>query len=166
MEQEQNPEIIEQEKPSVDGLTKFVASGIYTGYAPAASGTFGSLAACAFFFIPNFTSVYVIIPATILLFIIGGRVADKMEKVYGQDPSQVTIDEFVGMWISVWFIPFSFLNFGLAFVIFRILDILKPYPAAEFDKRSGGWNIMLDDVIAGIYTNVIIQLALRINLFF
>lgn len=150
---------------SIGFFTKFIGSGFLTGYIPAASGTFGSLAGMAFFLLPDFRDMFVLIPATVLFFIVGGIIAGKMEKIYGQDPGEVTVDEVVGMWISVWFVPFSYLNFGLAFVIFRVLDILKPYPAGEIDKKPGGWNIMLDDVIAGLYTNVIIQLSLRINLF-
>ena len=69
------------------------------------------------------------------------------------------------MWISLWFIPFSLLNLSIAFIIFRVLDILKPYPAGEIDKKPGGWNIMLDDVVAGIYTNIILQVALRVTIF-
>ena len=84
-----------------------------------------------------------------------------MEQQYGQDPSVVTIDEVVGMFISLWFVEPTYLNLGLAFLIFRILDILKPYPAQIFDLRKGGWNIMLDDVVAGVYTNIIIQISLR-----
>ncbi|MCK9407693.1 MAG: phosphatidylglycerophosphatase A [Bacteroidetes bacterium] len=163
MEQPQNN--IENQKSQISFLTKIIGSGFFTGYAPVASGTFGSLAGLAFFLIPSFSLPQILIPATIVLFYIGGRIAESMEKIYGQDPAEVTVDEIVGMWISLWFIPFSYLNYALAFIIFRILDILKPYPAAEFDKKSGGWNIMLDDVIAGMYTNIIIQIALRINLF-
>lgn len=155
----------EEPQKSVGLLTKIIGSGFYTGFAPAASGTFGSMAGLAFIFIPGFGLPQVIIPATLVLFYIGGRAAESMEQVYGQDPSEVTVDEIVGMWISLWFVPFTWLNIALAFLIFRVLDILKPYPAGEFDKRSGGWNIMLDDVIAGMYTNIIIQIALRVNLF-
>jgi phosphatidylglycerophosphatase A len=162
---EQTPNESQTEKPKLDFLTKVIGSGFFTGYAPVASGTVGSAIALMFFFIPNFNSLYSIIPATIILFVIGGFAAEKMEKVYGQDPSVVTVDEIVGMWLSLWFIQVTLLNIFLAFIIFRILDILKPYPAGEFDKRSGGWNIMLDDVIAGLYTNVILQVAFRITLF-
>lgn len=162
---EQTPNESQTEKPKLDFITRIIGSGFFTGYAPAATGTVGSIAALLFFLIPNFSSIYSIIPSTIILFVIGGLAADKMEKVYGQDPGVVTVDEFVGMWLSMWFIPVTYLNVGLAFIIFRILDILKPYPAGEFDKRSGGWNIMLDDVIAGLYTNVILQVAFRISLF-
>lgn len=162
---EQTPNESQTEKPKLDFITRIIGSGFFTGYVPAATGTVGSIVALLFFLIPNFSSFYSIIPSTIILFIIGGFAADKMEKVYGQDPGVVTVDEFVGMWLSMWFIPVTYLNIGLAFIIFRILDILKPYPAGEFDKRSGGWNIMLDDVIAGLYTNVILQVAFRIALF-
>ncbi len=161
----QTPNESQTEKPKLDFVTRFIGSGFFTGYAPVASGTVGSAIALVFFLIPNFSSLYSIIPATIILFVIGGFVADKMEKVYGQDPSVVTVDEIVGMWLSLWLIQITILNVVLAFIIFRILDILKPYPAGEFDKRSGGWNIMLDDVIAGLYTNVILQVASRISLF-
>jgi phosphatidylglycerophosphatase A len=162
---EQTPNESQTDKPKLDLLTKIIGSGFFTGYAPIASGTVGSAVALLFFLIPNFSSVYSIIPSTVVLFVIGGLAAQKMENIYGQDPSVVTVDEFVGMWLSLWFIPVTVLNIGLAFVIFRILDILKPYPAGEFDKRSGGWNIMLDDVVAGLYTNVILQVAFRITLF-
>lgn len=162
---EQTPNESQTEKSKLDFVTKFIGSGFFTGYSPIASGTVGSAIALLFFLIPNFSSLYSIIPATIILFVIGGFVADKMEKAYGQDPSVVTVDEIVGMWLSLWFIQITILNVFLAFLIFRILDILKPYPAGEFDKRSGGWNIMLDDVIAGLYTNVILQVAFRISLF-
>jgi phosphatidylglycerophosphatase A len=161
---EQKPNETQTEKPTLDFFTRVIGSGFFTGYAPAASGTVGSALALAFFLIPNFASLYSIVPATIILFVIGGFAADKMEKIYGQDPSIVTVDEIVGMWLSMWFIPVTLLNILLAFVIFRILDILKPYPAGDIDKQTGGWNIMLDDVIAGLYTNVILQLSFRITL--
>lgn len=150
---------------SADFMTKFIGTGFFSGYFPKAPGTAGSALGLACIFIPGFRDPFTIIPATIILFLIGGLAAEKMEKIYGQDPSIVTVDEIVGMWLSLWFIPFSYINIFLAFIIFRALDILKPYPAAIFDKRSGGWNIMLDDVVAGIYTNIIIQIALRINFF-
>lgn len=158
---EQTPNEVQAEKPQVNFILKFIGSGFFTGYAPFASGTVGSAIGLAFFLIPNFHTPFILIPATALLFFVGGLAAEKMEKVYGQDPSVVTVDEIVGMWISMWFIPPTYLNLGIAFLIFRILDILKPYPAQEIDKKKGGWNIMLDDVIAGIYTNIIIQVAIR-----
>jgi phosphatidylglycerophosphatase A len=152
---------IEIKKPEIGFFTKLLGSGFMTGYAPYATGTVASAAALLLFLIPGFELPAVIIPATIVLFVLGGRAADSMEQHFGQDPSVVTIDEIVGMLISLWFIEPTLLNIGLAFLIFRILDILKPYPAQIFDSRKGGWNIMLDDVVAGVYTNIIIQISLR-----
>lgn len=163
MEQQQNNSSSDQQK--LNFIDTIIGTGFFTGYVPAAAGTFGSLVAAAFFFLPTFSDPYILIPSTIVLFIIGGIVAGRMEKIHGQDPSIVTVDEFVGMWISMWYIPFSLLNLALAFVVFRVLDILKPYPAADIDKKSGGWNIMLDDVIAGFYTNIILQIAFRVTIF-
>ncbi len=163
MDEQQKNNIPEEIR--VDVFTRFVATGFFSGYIPKAPGTAGSMVAVAFFLIPGFSNIWKLIPASILLFCIGGLVADKMEKKFGQDPSIVTVDEIVGMWISMWFIPFTYVNLLLAFIIFRVLDILKPYPAGIIDQRPGGWNIMLDDVVAALYTNAIIQVALRINIF-
>lgn len=142
--------------------TRFIGSGFFSGYSPVASGTAGSAVAVLFFLIPGFHTPEILLPVTLLTFILGGAAADKLEKIYGQDPAIVTIDEIVGMWISLWFVPITWINVALAFLIFRILDILKPFPAQYFDSKRGGWNIMLDDVIAGIYTNIIIHVSLRI----
>ena len=140
---------------------KFIGTGLFSGYSPVASGTAGSAVALLFFLIPQFSNLIVLIPTIIIAFVLGGIAAEKLEKLYGQDPKQVTIDEVVGMWISMIGLALTWQNILAAFLIFRILDILKPYPAAYFDKKSGGWNIMLDDVIAGIYTNLILQIAIR-----
>lgn len=151
----------ENKKTEIGLFTKLLGSGLMTGYAPYATGTVASAAALLLFLIPGFDLPEFIIPITIVLFVLGGKAAESMEQHYGQDPAVVTIDEMVGMLISLWFIEPTLLNIGLAFLIFRILDILKPYPAQYFDSRKGGWNIMLDDVVAGVYTNIIIQISLR-----
>lgn len=143
----------------------FVGSGFFSGYSPFASGTVGSAVALLFLLIPGFGNIMILAPVTIFFFFIGGLAADKMEKVYGQDPSIVTIDEVVGMWLSIFFLPHTPIFLGTAFLIFRILDILKPYPAGEIDKKNGGWNIMFDDIIAGLYTNVIIQIVVHFPTF-
>lgn len=158
---EQNQSENKEQTQSVSFVVKFFATGFFSGYAPFASGTVSSAVGLLFLLIPGFSVHLFIIPATIVFFIIGGFVSGKMEQQFGQDPSIVTIDEIVGMWLSLWFVPMTYMNVALAFFIFRILDVLKPYPAGDFDKRRGGWNIMLDDVVAGLYTNIIIQIALR-----
>ena len=151
----------EESSGSIPPFLKIIGSGFYSGYSPFASGTVGSLIALFFFLIPGFHHFYNLIPAILIGLSVGGIAADRFEKVYGPDPKQVTIDEVVGMWISLLSLPLSLPMVVAAFLIFRILDILKPYPANHFDNKPGGWNIMWDDVIAGIYTNVILQIAFR-----
>lgn len=151
---------IDHRAPAPDLITRFIATGFFSGYVPKAPGTAGSFVAALFFLIPGFHQPIVLFPLTVLFFAIGGVTAGKMEQHLGQDPSIVTVDEVVGMWMSLWFVPFTLVNLAIAFIVFRVLDILKPYPAGVIDSRPGGWNIMLDDVIAALYTNFILQAAI------
>lgn len=138
---------------------KIIGSGFFTGFIPIASGTFGSLIAILIYLIPGFENYYVIIPSTLILLLYGVYVSGKFEKQYGKDPSQCTVDEVVGTWISLILLPKKFLVILSAFLLWRLLDIVKPFPARDSEKISGGLGIMLDDVISGIYTLIIIHLT-------
>ena len=137
---------------------KIIGSGLFTGYIPVASGTFGSLIAIFIYWIPGFEKLHIILPAIVILFIYGVYVSSKFEKVYGKDPSQCTVDEVVGTWISLIAIPKSILLTLTSFFIWRALDIIKPFPARSSEKIPGGWGIMVDDIIAGFYSLIIIHL--------
>jgi phosphatidylglycerophosphatase A len=139
---------------------KVIGSGLFTGYIPFASGTFGSLIATLVYFIPGFEKLYVIIPAIILLFLYGVFVASKFEKVYGKDPSECTVDEVVGTWIALIALPKTILIALTSFLIWRILDIIKPSPARESENLKSGWGIMMDDVVSGFYTLIILHLII------
>ncbi|MEK6755533.1 MAG: phosphatidylglycerophosphatase A, partial [Bacteroidota bacterium] len=139
-------------------MTKAFASGLFSGYLPAATGTFGTLVGLAIYLIPGFENIYVLLPACLIVFLLGIRASRAMEKVYGHDPAEVTIDEVLGMWVSLLFLPKSMPIAGFAFFLFRLLDIFKPFPAKRLDQKRGGFGVMADDVISGIYTNVILQL--------
>ncbi len=141
---------------------RFIATGFFSGYAPFAPGTVGSAAALLFFLIPVFSRPEVLLPATLLIFILGGFAAEAAERLLGQDPSPVTIDEVAGMWLSLWFVPLTVTTVTAGFLLFRLFDIIKPFPASYFDNKSGGWNIMLDDVMAALYTNFALQIIIRI----
>ena len=146
-------------------LVKAFGSGLFSGYSPIASGTVGSLVGLAFYAIPNFETPPVIISVSFLVFILGIKAADLMEKRYGHDPAEVTIDEVLGMWVSLLFLPKSLVVAGSAFFIFRIMDIVKPWPARKFDSAKGGFGVMMDDAVAGFYTNVALHILLRIGIF-
>jgi phosphatidylglycerophosphatase A len=141
---------------------KLFASGLYTGYVPAASGTLGSAVAVAFYFIPGFESPVILSFILLLVFGLGVKASSIMEKRYGHDPAEVTIDEVVGMWITLFFLPKTLLVVLTAFFVFRFFDIVKPFPARTFDTMHGGFGIMMDDVVSGIYANITMQIVLLI----
>jgi len=96
--------------------------------------------------------------AIVLFFLYGVIVGDEFEKAYGKDPRQCTVDEVVGMWISLLFLPKSLIISGIAFIIWRAFDIFKPFPADRMEKLNGGLGIMLDDVVSAVYSTIIMNL--------
>ena len=143
-------------------LKKFkyiIATGFGVGYFPLIPGSAGSLFALLLFvFIPLNAYIWLII--SIFMFFIGIWTSGVVEKDKGNDPGIVVIDEYVGQWISLLFLPRILWIFVAGFIIFRILDIIKPFPAADLEEIEGGSGIMLDDIIAGIYTNIALHLIL------
>jgi len=85
-----------------------------------------------------------------------------LEKKWGKDPSRIVVDEVVGMSFSLIFLPKTYLIWGTAFLIFRFFDIVKPYPLKKFEKLKGGWGIMIDDLGAGIYTSIFVNIFVRL----
>jgi phosphatidylglycerophosphatase A len=152
------------DQPTVGFFPKAFASGLFSGYSPIASGTVGSAVGLAIYWIPGFENPVLMAAVCVLVFALGVRTSGEMEKVYGHDPSEVTIDEVLGMWISLILLPKSILISAVGFFMFRILDIFKPYPAGLFDKLHGGKAIMLDDVISALYTNLLLQAAVAIHI--
>lgn len=154
----------EKEKLNLaDKLKLFFATGFLTGYFPFASGTVASfLAVLIYLLIPGFEEPYILIFMILLFTVIGIFVSDFAEKIYGFDPSEVVIDEIVGMWITLLFVPKTFVITAIGFMLFRILDIIKPFPARQSQDLKGGIGIMLDDIISGFYSLVILHLILII----
>lgn len=147
-------------------IQKFLGSGFYTGYIPFASGTFASLAALLIYYIPGFEDPVIIIPAIILFLLYGIDVGTVFEKDYGKDPTECTIDEIVGMWISLLFLPKIWYISLTAFFVWRLMDIIKPYPARKLESLKGGMGIMIDDVIAAIYSLIFMHLLYQIYNFY
>ncbi len=140
----------------------FFATGCYTGRIPFAPGTFGTL----FGLIPCFFFSKIILPAAILLSVIfifiSIFIAGSAEKILKQkDPGCIVIDEVAGIIVTFLGIQFNFLSVVAGFVIFRILDIWKPFPIGSVEKKlSGGTGIVLDDVVAGIIGNFCLRIFL------
>jgi phosphatidylglycerophosphatase A len=135
---------------------QFLVSGFFTGLSPIASGTVGSAVAALVYFVPWGDNFFVLLVLAAIAFAIGMMYADEAERVIGNDPSFVTIDEFAGQWIALAspFVIFHPYWAVLSFFVFRAFDIAKIWPASYFDRQHGAKGIMVDDVIAGIYANI------------
>lgn len=144
-------------------LHKLICTGMGLGLIPLAPGTFGALGGLATGYLikqcTNQPNVYIII-LIIFFTLIGVYSSNKIIPEWGKDPSRVVIDEVVGMWISMLFIPNNIIIMLTAFILFRLFDIYKPFFIRKFEALPRGWGIMLDDVAAGIFANVALQLIL------
>jgi len=144
-------------------LARIFGSAFGLGYVPFAPGTFASgAAALLYLYIPAIRELPLLALLIVLSTVIGVWASGAMEKEYGEDPSQAVIDEVAGQWISLLFIPFSPLTVLLAFILFRLFDVLKPGPVDWAQRLPGGWGIMSDDVLAGIFANLSLQLLILV----
>ena len=137
-------------------IWRFVATFFYLGKLPFAPGSWGSLGALALWlFLPLSFSVHFAV--ILILFISGVYSSNKVaEDLADHDPSEVVIDEAVGMGISLFMLPHSLGLYILAFILFRFFDIFKPSFIYRIQNLPGGWGIMLDDVLAGFFTLAIV----------
>ena len=135
---------------------RIVATFFYLGKLPIAPGTWGSLGALfLWLFLPITTSVHLSVILT--LFVLGVYSSHKVAKYLKvHDPSEVVIDEAVGMGISLFMLPHNWVLYLIAFLLFRFFDILKPSFIYQIQNFPGGWGIMLDDVLAGLFTLAIV----------
>lgn len=139
----------------------FIAYGFGSGLAPKAPGTFGTLVALPIFYLMQDLTLAVYLAIVMSAFIAGiwlcQRAADWLNN---DDPSGVVWDEIVGYLVAMTFAPAGWQWMLIGFVLFRFFDIVKPWPVSLADKKlHGGVGIMLDDVVAGIYALVIIQIT-------
>jgi phosphatidylglycerophosphatase A len=161
----------------------FIATGAFTGLSPWASGTVGTLAGLLVVLIPGATDPLPLALLIVAGMAVGGPAAHAVARHVGHrltasaartksmfqpgdhgtpDPSMVVIDEIVGIWITLLFLPQTIPAYVCAFVTFRGLDILKPPPARQLEAVPNGWGIMLDDVVAGMYANLATQIIIRV----
>ena len=146
----------------INFIEKMIGSGFYTGYIPAASGTFGSIAALLIYWMPGFENP-IIMSAVIIVFIVYGvYVGNKFDKKYGKDPAECTVDEMVGQWIALLYVPKTIIFSIIVFFLWRFFDIVKPFPARKLEYLPGGFGIMIDDVISAFYSLLLIHLILII----
>jgi phosphatidylglycerophosphatase A len=145
-------------------LALFISTCGYVGYAPIAPGTFGSAAGLLVFYAVRSTgSTVVELLVIVLLFAVGIWSGTAAEHHFGGvDPGPIVLDEVVGMLITLALLPVSPMGAFVGFVVFRVLDVIKPFPSARFEKLPGGLGVMADDGMAAIYGNLVMRALMAV----
>lgn len=143
-------------------ISAFFATGFGSGYWPWGPGTAGALVGTLMWMgcgcvVTEWTLFWITLTAIIIATAVGSWTTDQLEPVWGEDPSRVVIDEMIGVWIPLLASPIGSWKYALiSFVLFRFFDILKPLGIRSLDRRHGGFWVMADDILAGIYSLAII----------
>jgi len=146
-----------------DFLTKPAITFFYTGYFPVAPGTFGSLAGLAVYFLVK-GNPYLYFWMVVLVTAAGFLLSGQGERIFARkDPNCVVIDEVSGMLLSLAFLPYDIRIVAAGFILFRVFDALKPFPADRLQSLKGSAGIMSDDIMAALYTNALLQVVVRLN---
>lgn len=144
----------------LEAAAKALVTGLGTGYSPVAPGTCGSLLALGAAWL-LFPASWRGVPLAMLAACLAGvPLSFWAERRWGSDPPKVVIDEVAGQWLALFLVPKSAIWYPLAFLLFRLFDIAKPWGIDRIQETPGGWGVMLDDLLAGAYSNIVIQAGL------
>ena len=151
----------------MNAIGRFIGSGLGSGLVPIAPGTAGSLAAVALYWLltllvaPDNPAAQqgLLLVLIIAGFPLGVWACGLISTADNPDPGRAVWDEFVGMWTACLLLPPTWYWLLAAFILFRLFDILKPWPAGRLEKLTGGWGIMADDVAAGFYAAALLNAA-------
>jgi len=147
----------------VDSSARVVATAFGSGYSPAAPGTAGSAVGLLLFWPMAAWPWPWQIAAAAALFVVGALAAGRVARHVGlKDPAIVVVDEVVGQWVTLTALPLTPATAGLGFLLFRAMDIVKPWPARDLERLPGGWGIMADDVAAGVYAHLLLRVGLLV----
>ncbi len=143
----------------------FLATGFFIGTLPFAPGTFGSLLGLPIVFLLSRLNLLLSVSVILLFIVFAIGIASAAEKILSQkDPAKIVIDEIAGLMVTFTGMSFNSKTAIAGFIIFRVFDILKPFPIRTLESKiSGGSGVVLDDVLAGIYANLILRLAFYIT---
>ena len=148
-----------------DKAVIFLATGCYLGKIPVAPGTAGSLLGILGCLALSKIQLSLAVLAVVIFVFLAIRIATQAEKILQEsDPGCIVIDEIAGMMITLLGLPFNWATVAMGFILFRVLDILKPFPIGSLERRfPGGTGVVMDDVAAGIMANLAIRFALIIK---
>lgn len=147
---------------------KFISTFFGIGYIGKGAGTVAAAVTCAIWWLlqTEYSNPYLWpFLSTIFILLIGVISGDEVETVWGKDHQRVVIDEVAGMGIALLLIPLKWEYYIMAFIFFRFFDIVKPLYIRRFEALPGGWGVMADDVLAGIYANLVLQFIVLFGLF-
>jgi phosphatidylglycerophosphatase A len=149
---------------SLRRLGVFIATCAYVGYAPVAPGTWGSgVGLLVYYLVRRQQSLTIELGVLAVIFLVGLWAATEAEHHFGGiDPGPVVIDEVIGMLMTLALHPVNLSGAILGFLIFRVLDVVKPWPARRLELLPGGFGVVLDDAMAGIYGNLLLWGAIRL----
>ena len=143
-------------------IARMFASGLYVGYVPAAQGTFGSLwGPLLFIVMPQGTEPYLWLSVPFIL-IAGVWASYRCESFWGVDPGRIVIDEVAGVMLTFIFLRPTLAGLAVGFFLFRFFDIVKIPPARQAENLHGGWGVMLDDIIAGVYAHIVLRVLMYV----
>jgi phosphatidylglycerophosphatase A len=144
-------------------LALALATSLGVGYVPVASGTFGAAVGLVLWYVlPTSTAVQA--GVIVALFVAGSWSGSIAEQHFGAtDPSAVVLDEVMGMLITLFMNPVGWKGALLAFLLFRVFDVIKPYPANELERLPGGIGVMADDAMAAVYSNLALRLCIWLS---
>lgn len=147
-------------------IKKLIASCLGIGYIKG-GGTITALLCCIPWYFAQTVGSFEMIAlvVTVAVTALGVWTAAGVEKDWGKDSSRVVIDEAAGMMISLLFVPVTLSYVATGFIVFRLLDITKPLLIRKTESLPGGWGVMMDDMIAGLYTNVLLHTIMWLNVF-
>lgn len=143
-------------------IQKIIATGFGSGLSPFAPGTAGALLATiiwgGLYLLIPFNTLLIVTAALIVLFTVTGIwAANALEPVWGEDPSRIVIDEMVGVWIALLGVAEgNVYHIAAAFILFRLFDIFKPFGIRKMEQLKGGLGVMMDDIVAGLYSFVVV----------
>ena len=148
-------------------IYKLLTTAFGVGYSPFAPGTAGAIVGCValwlfekYNLISTTTTPILFIGLIVCTTILGVMATDKLESDWGKDPQKVVIDEVIGMWITMMFVQFTWINVLIGFVLFRFFDIAKPLGIRKLESLKGGVGVMADDMLAGVYANIVLQIII------
>jgi phosphatidylglycerophosphatase A len=148
-------------RPNV--IARLIATGLGSGYSPIAPGTAGSAVGLLLFWPLARLHPAVQVAVTFALVFAGVAAASHLARRLGiEDPGVVVVDEVAGMWVTLLFVPLTPFTAAVGFVAFRVMDVFKPYPARQLEHLHGGWGIMADDLMAAVYANLLVRIALMV----